>query len=75
MFQCVSVDREIMGGTPCIRGTRIPITTVVGIVGDGMSTGDILAEFPQLTAEDIREALRYSAAAVDEREQPLQAII
>ncbi len=75
MFQRVSVDHEITGGAPCIRGTRIPVTTVVGMVADGMSTGDIVAEFPQLTAEDIKEALQYAAAAVDERELPLQATV
>lgn len=61
-----------MGGVPCIRGTRIPVTTVVGMVAEGMSTDEILSEFPQLSMEDVREALRYAAAAVDERELPLR---
>ena len=60
-----------MGGVPCVRGTRIPVATVVGMVAEGMSTDEILADFPQLTLDDIREALRYAAAAVDERELPL----
>jgi uncharacterized protein (DUF433 family) len=71
-FERVVVDHRIMGGVPCIRGTRIPVATVVGMVADGMTTEDILREFPQLTAEDITEALRYAAAAVDERELPLR---
>lgn len=62
-----------MGGVPCVRGTRIPVATVVGMVAEGMSTDEILADFPQLTVDDIREALRYAAAAVDERELPLPA--
>lgn len=62
-----------MGGVPCVRGTRIPVTTVVGMVAEGMSSDEILADFPQLTLDDIREALRYAAAAVDERELPLPA--
>jgi uncharacterized protein (DUF433 family) len=70
-FERISVDHRIMGGVPCIRGTRIPVATVVGMVAEGMTTEAILADFPQLTAEDIREALRYAAAAVDERELPL----
>jgi uncharacterized protein (DUF433 family) len=45
------------------------------MVADGLSTEDILAGFPQLTAEDIQEALRYAGAAVDERELPLQATV
>jgi uncharacterized protein (DUF433 family) len=62
-----------MGGVPCIRGTRIPVATVVGMVAEGMTTEEILVDFPQLTLEDIHEALRYAAAAVDERELPLPA--
>ena len=62
-----------MGGVPCIRGTRIPVATVVGMVAEGMTTEEILVDFPQLTLEDIHEALRYAAAAVDERELPFPA--
>lgn len=61
-----------MGGVPCIAGTRIPVATVVGMVAEGMTPDEILADFPQLQAEDIRDALRYAAAAVDERELPLR---
>jgi uncharacterized protein (DUF433 family) len=71
-FERISVDHRIMGGVPCVRGTRIPVATVVGMVAEGMASEEILAEFPQLTAEDIRDALRYAAAAVDEREIPLR---
>lgn len=61
-----------MGGVPCIRGTRIPVSTVVGMVAEGMTVSEIVVEFPQLTSEDIQDALRYAAAAVDERELPLR---
>jgi uncharacterized protein (DUF433 family) len=71
-FERISVDHRIMGGVPCVRGTRIPVATVVGMVAEGMTTDEIVAEFPQLTAEDIQDALRYAAAAVDEREIPLR---
>ena len=60
-----------MGGVPCIRGLRIPIATVVEMVADGMDTEEILRAYPDLEPEDIREALRYAAAAVREREIPL----
>lgn len=60
-----------MGGVPCIRGTRIPVATVVGMIAEGMSVEEIVADFPQLTPDDIHDALRYAAAAVDERELPL----
>lgn len=54
-----------------MRGLRIPVATVVGLVADGMSEGAILEAYPDLEREDIREALRYAAAAVQERELPL----
>ncbi len=62
-----------MGGVPCIRGLRIPVATVVGMVADGMSNAEILAAYPDLETEDIREAMRYAAEAVRERELPLVA--
>jgi len=72
-FQRIRVDHEIMGGTPCIDGTRIPVATLVGMMAEGMTTEVILTDFPQLTREDLQEALRYAAAAVDERELPVTA--
>lgn len=71
-FERISIDHRVMGGVPCVRGTRIPVATVVGSLADGMATEELLGEFPQLTAEDVAEALRYAAAAVDERELPLR---
>ena len=60
-----------MGGVPCIRGLRIPVGTVVGMVADGLTEEEILRAFPDLEREDIREALHYAAEAVRERELPL----
>jgi uncharacterized protein (DUF433 family) len=62
-----------MGGVPCIRGLRIPVATVVGMVADGMTHAEILKSYPDLEADDIYEALRYAAEAVRERELPLTA--
>lgn len=70
-FERITVAPDQMDGVPCIRGLRIPVATVVGMVADGMSTDEILAATPDLEAEDIREALRYAAEAVRERELPL----
>jgi len=72
MFERVVVDHRIMGGVPCVRGTRIPVATVVGMVAEGMTVDEILRDFPQLSDEDIKDALHYAAAAVDERELPLR---
>jgi uncharacterized protein (DUF433 family) len=70
-FTRITIDPNRMGGVPCIRNLRIPVATVVGMVADGMTDEEILAAYPDLEPEDIREALRYAAEAVRERELPL----
>ena len=72
-FARITVRADQMDGVPCIRGLRIPVSTVVGMVADGMSDAEILAAYPDLETEDIREAMRYAAQAVLERELPLAA--
>ncbi|MEZ5141915.1 MAG: DUF433 domain-containing protein [Acidimicrobiales bacterium] len=71
-FSRITTDPSRMGGVPCIRGLRFPVATVVAMVADGMSDEEILAEHPDLEREDIREALRFAALAVQERELPLR---
>jgi len=70
-FTRITLNPKQMGGAPCIRGLRIPVATVVGMVADGMTVEEILAAYPDLEEADIREALRYAAEAVRERELPL----
>ena len=70
-FSRITVDARQLGGVPCIRGLRIPVATVVGMVADGMTTPEILEAYPDLDGEDVREALRFAADAVRERELPL----
>ena len=70
-FARVTVNPDQMAGIPCIRGLRIPVATVVGMVADRMTEAEILAAYPDLQLEDIAEALRYAAEAVRERELPL----
>jgi uncharacterized protein (DUF433 family) len=72
-FERITINADQMGGTPCIRGLRIPVATVVAMVADGMSNEEILAAYPDLEPEDIPEALHYAAEAVRERELPLGA--
>jgi uncharacterized protein (DUF433 family) len=67
----ITDDSEKMGGVPCIRDLRIPVATVVGMVAEGVDEKEILRAYPDLESEDIREALRYAAVAVREREIPL----
>ncbi len=70
-FTRITVNSKQMDGIPCIRGLRIPVATVVGMVADGMNENEIIGNFPDLVREDIREALKYAAEAVRERELPL----
>ena len=70
-FARITAKASQMGGVPCIRGLRIPVATVVAMVADGMTEGEILAAYPDLEREDIHEALQYAAEAVRERELPL----
>ena len=70
-FDRITVDPAQLGGVPCIRGLRIAVATVVGLVAQGMSESEIVDEYPDLEIEDVRQALVYAAAAVDERQLPL----
>ena len=72
-YSRITANAAQMGGVPCIRGLRIPVATVVGMLADGMSEGDILAAYPDLESADLQEALRYAAEAVSERELPFAA--
>ena len=65
-------DPAQMAHVPCIRGLRFPVASVVAMVADGMTEDEILAEHPDLERDDIREALRFAALAVQERQLPLQ---
>ena len=68
----ITVDPKQMNGVPCIRGLRIPVATVVGMVAEGMTPEEILRSFPDLESEDVHASLLYAAEAVRERELPLR---
>ena len=70
-FERITVDPGQMGGVPCVRGLRIPVATVLRLLAGGLDEQRILADYPDLESEDIRECLRYAAAAAMERELPL----
>jgi uncharacterized protein (DUF433 family) len=69
----ITFDPRVMGGKPCIRGMRVTVGMIVGLVASGYSTEEILAVYPYLEAADVREALNYAAWRVEEREYPLVA--
>lgn len=71
MFDRITFDPQIMGGRACIRGMRITVSLVVNLVANGMTTEEILKEYPGLEAEDIRQALQYVASLASEEIHPL----
>lgn len=72
-FKRITTNPRQMGGVPCLRGLRIPVATVIALVAEGQTTEGILALYPDLEADDVREALLFAAEAVRERALPLAA--
>ena len=60
----ISADPEVHHGEPCIKGTRVPVSMIVGSVADGMSFNEILDAYPQLKKESVQAALAYAADIV-----------
>ncbi len=71
MYSRITIDPRQMGGVPCIRGLRIPVSTIVSMVAEKLNADEILAAYPDLEDEDIDEALRFAAEAVQERALPI----
>jgi uncharacterized protein (DUF433 family) len=67
----ITVDPEVMGGKPCLRGLRVTVGTVLGLLAAGRSRDEILKAYPYLEPGDIDEALAYAAWRLEEREVPL----
>ena len=70
-FERITVDPNQMAGVPCIRGRRIPVATVVGLLAEGLSFDQVLEEHPDLEREDIVQSLKFAAESVFERQLPL----
>ena len=69
----ITRNPAVMGGKPCVRGMRVTVGTIVGLVASSHTTAEILAAYPYLEEEDIRQALAYAAWRVEEFEVPLPA--
>ncbi|MCS7064700.1 MAG: DUF433 domain-containing protein [Fimbriimonadales bacterium] len=69
----ITRNPRVMGGKPCIRGMRITVGTIVGLLASGYTTEQILAAYPYLEPDDIQEALAYAAWRVEEQELPIEA--
>lgn len=69
-FKRITFNKEIMGGQACIRGMRIPVSLIINLVANGMTTKEIIKEYPDLEPEDIQEALRYASWLAKEELHP-----
>ncbi|MEH2093464.1 DUF433 domain-containing protein [Nostoc sp.] len=69
----ITCNPEVMGGKPCIRGMRVTVGTIVGLMASGNSNSDILKAYPYLEEADIYEALAYAAWRAEEIEVPLRS--
>jgi uncharacterized protein (DUF433 family) len=76
LLERISIDPNVCFGKPCIRGTRIWVSLLLDFLADGMTVEEILAEYPQLTIEDVRAAIAYGAEMARERyvELPIEAV-
>ena len=66
-FQRITVNSEVMGGKPCVRGLRFPVSRLLGLLASGETVESVLKSYPYLEAEDIYEALNYAAMLADEQ--------
>jgi uncharacterized protein (DUF433 family) len=72
LLKRITVNPAVMTGLPCIRGMRIPVTTILGLLASGATEKEILADYPDLEPEDIRACLSYATWLTREREIDLQ---
>lgn len=68
----ITFDPNVMGGRACIRGMRVTVSLVLNLVASGMSTEELIEEYPDLEPEDVGQALRYAALLAEETVHPLE---
>ena len=71
-FDRITIDPNVMGGQPCIRGLRIPVALIVRLVASGKSFKEIIEDYPELEEDDIKQALEFAAWATTERTIPVK---
>ena len=67
----ITMDSEIMGGQPCVRGIRIPVSLIIKLLAAGKIVEEILDDYPELEREDVKQALEYAAWTVSEKVIPV----
>jgi len=68
----ITVNPKVMGGTPCIRNTRIPVSIILKLLAKGETPEQILTDYPELTEEDIQACLEYASWSVSETSLPVE---
>jgi uncharacterized protein (DUF433 family) len=71
-FERITFDQNVMGGKACIRGMRVTVALVVNLVANGMSAEEIIAAYPYLEPDDIRQALQFAAWLAEETVHPVE---
>lgn len=74
MFERITINPNQMNGEPCIRGLRIPVSTIITLIAQGVTQENILSFYPDLEKEDIVHALNFAAEAVREKEIPFKKV-
>ncbi len=69
----ITLDPEVMGGQPCIRGLRIPVSMIIKLIASGKTVKEIIENYPELEEEDVKQSLEYAAWMVSERILPVTA--
>jgi len=73
MFERITIDPNVCHGQACVKGTRLPVHQIVGMLANGDTLEDLLAEYPSLTREDVLACLEYAAALAEEQVTPIEA--
>ena len=73
MHERISIDPEICHGQACIKGTRIPVHQIIGMLANGDSIDDLISEYPTIKKEDILACLGYSASLAEEEVSPIES--
>lgn len=74
-FNRITFDPQVMAGRACIRGMRIAVSLVIGLLGQGMSVSQIVDAYPELEPGDIQQSLKYAAWLAEDRIEPLEVLI
>ncbi|MBU4272277.1 MAG: DUF433 domain-containing protein [Planctomycetes bacterium] len=72
-FDRITFDPNVMSGRACIRGMRVTVSLILGLVAEGMNTREIIEAYPYLEPEDVRQSLQYAAWLADESVLPTEA--